>query len=335
MLKIIKTSYIIILCCLLSFWGCSNDNNNIDKIPNVYLKSKFSTLENGKKIIIGGIGIETTEMDNIIVSDKFDFKLKYFDKNGELLFATGDKGNGPGEYKNGPSFVCYDKFNHFTAVADIMTSKVSIFNQKLTYINSILAQRPVSDLDYDSKGNLIVAMIPIIGLSNSIVIYKTSGEQIQSFNPKKLLNNFYYNAFLLNYNRYYNKIVIAFRFRNLIQVYKVNGNMVAEYSIKGLPEKSASMKMNLGTASLSSDIEIPSNSIFKDMASDNNGNIYLLLGNINPKYIRKVLEVSIDGNLIRMESLLNNSNYITIDNHNHLLALDHHNMSITKYVLPK
>lgn len=295
---------------------------------SLYLDQIFSINEYQDTLLYQIQGFTTTSKNEIIVSDKIDYKIKKINHDGSLIKSAGRRGGGPGEFNVGPANIVFSDKNSSIAVVDHTQAIVKIFNSDLKFIFNIYTNIAIADLDYDNNGNLIIATIPLNKKQEAVTLYNSVGEKIFSFNPSNLIGNPLYDLFFIEYNHLKNLIILMYRFRNLIQIYNTNGKLIQEFSIKGLPEIADSETTNTQIG------KIPVKDIFWDIASDKFGNLYIIGGDYSPQSKMTIYLTDYKGNLLNIFLIKEKSSFIHVDQDGFIWTSNADNTIICKNKLP-
>ncbi|MFA3783932.1 hypothetical protein ABRY23_12805 [Melioribacteraceae bacterium 4301-Me] len=319
--------YLIVFFLFITFFS--------DIISQVHftLKKELEINKASDTLLFQISGITTNTKEEIYISDKLDYKIKKFSPRGNLLIYKGRKGEGPEEFKLGPSNITYDLKYHRIAVIDQTTQVVKLFNEKLVFNKSIFVPKNVADIEFDDKGNLIVSTPPLNDGLSSIFIYNNNDTLINSFNPVHLSGNVLMDIPNINVVRKYHRIICLYRFRNLIQIYDYKGILQQEFSIPGLPDiaETETPPQNISYLKWG----IPTKVIFWDLASDSQGNLYILGDDYSKHPRRDIYILNIHGKVIGEITLENESKYIYIDNDDNLYATKNEGTTLEKYRIIK
>lgn len=278
-------------------------------------------------------GITANAKGEIYISDKLDYKIKKFNVHGNLLTYKGKRGDGPGEFKLGPSNITCDLKYYKIAVIDQTTQVVKLFNENLIFNKSIFIPKNVADIEFDGSGNLIVSTPPLNDGLSSIFIYSKKDTLVNSFNPVHLSGNVLMDIPNINIVRKYHWIICLYRFRNLIQVYDYNGKLQHEFSIPNLPDVAETETSPSNASFLKGGI--PTKGILKDLASDSQGNLYVLGDEYSKHPQKDIYILNIYGKMIGEITLKNRSKYIYIDDNNYLYTAENEGTTLIKYRIIK
>lgn len=299
--------------------------NNVKMKKILTINSKYDTL------LFQVQGISGNTVGELFISDKLDYCVKKFNKNGNYISSRGRRGRGPGEFNLGPANIVFDETSKNIAVVDHTTNLIYIFNNDLIYQSSILAAAAVSDIEYDNQGRLIVAMPPVGSIAECLQIYDENGKKDLPISVRGLIGNPLLDMFFVDFNKYHNKIIIMFRFKNKIQVYDQTGIFVREFGIPGLPDI-AETKILPGQENLFKG-GIPQKDMFWDVESNHKGEIFILSGDYSENPQKDIYIADIYGNVKYTITLAESSKFIYLDNENYLLASNGDLTSVVKYSL--
>jgi len=320
---------IIILFSLI----CCKDATDKEKEIKTLSVSKEIEINGTKDTLIYQIGgLALTNDSTFFISDLIDYKIKIFEKNGIFQSKFGKKGNNSVDFKKAPFKLAYDNFSKRLAVYEYSSDLIKYFNQKLKQVGQLKLQAPIIDFQFDNESNLITAYSLTFKKLKYINFWDKKGNNIFSFNPVNLTGSTVMDLFKFSYNKYLNKIIVVYLFRNLIQVYNKNGNIEKEFSLPFLPEQSeiniSTVKTSFGTIQR----KLPIHPIFHSLTTDNSGKIYLLAGYYsNGGEKKRIYAVNIDGSILNKIELDIKVKDIYADDNNCLFAISENNNTIIKY----
>ena len=272
-------------------------------------------------------GMIATPTDELFVTDPLGFKVRKFDKNGRHKKSIGSKGEAPHEFRTGPTRLAHDPLKRRIAVVDNQLPVIKIFDEELNYERSLFTPAPVVDLVYDDRGRLIVAAVPSKGALRSITMFDQQGGHLKSFDPKDVVNGSYVDAFSIDFNKRHRKIVVVFFHRNIVQILSAEGEWVRQFSIPGLPEKARTTRKRFGDDT----IELPENFLFWDVASDTDGNIYVLGAHSSKNQNRDVYILGINGESIGSFTLPTGTGRFSVGYHGTLITQENHGTAVAIY----
>lgn len=310
-------------------YGIQKETSFYNRLKKILPTKEFSINENMDTLLFNVGDIKCDKLGNVYVTDMNDFKLKKFDKNGRLISSYGRRGGAPAEFKLQPFKLALDEKNSRIAITLFQAPIIKILDIDFRYITEIMTPEPIVNIAYDDVGNLIVAMPPMrSNLIEPLMIYSKDGKLINSIVPHNLTGNSFFDMFLVNYDKKFKKIILLYAFRNLIQIYDLNGRFDKEFSIPFLPSEADSKKIIDPNMPL-----IPTGNVFRDISSMNSdGTIYILSGNyaINGNE-KEIYDVGIDGKLHYIIPLENEGKILFCANDNSFFISCNDNTCITKY----
>ena len=191
-------------------------------------------------------GLIVDSDDNIYVVDRGNYRIQKYDSNGRYLMTIGQKGQGPGEFSNGPSEIQIDTNNNLYVRE---YRKMSVFDSQGEFIRSFPLNINLVSFALDTEGNLIgyadlqqrgkairgvVKIDPSGNLKNKFIEYTDLGIKIvvgkgmtytlsphHVYSPRLVFSSIGMNLFLYSYSSEY---VLNFIDLNgtLERVFKIN-----------------------------------------------------------------------------------------------------------------
>jgi hypothetical protein len=322
-----------IVVILLFSLTCCKDAADMERDIKTLSVSKIFEINGAKDTLIFKIGGLALGNDStFFLSDMIDYRIKLFDSNGIYESSFGGKGTSVGNFEKSPYRLAYDYLAKRLAVFEHSSNHIKIFDQKYNQLNEIILQAPISELQFDNESNLITAYSFAPQKINYINFWDTKGNSIFSFNLVNLTGNGLLDMIKFSFNKYNNKIIVAYLYRNLIQVYDKNGHLEKQFSLPFLPEQSETKIETLKTPVGTMQNEIPLFYMFHSISTDNKGKIYLLAGHYSDGGEKKrIYVVNIDGKLLNRIELGTNAIKICIDDDNNLYTISESQNVITKY----
>lgn len=134
--------YLIIFVFIIFISNCSKVEKSSYAKVGIRLNKSLSETNNQNLLKISGLDVDNE--GNIYVFDSGDLKIKKFNRDGELVLKNGGKGNGPGEFQEGVTFLRIANDKVFT----FSTTKNSIkqFSTDLSHEQTIDFEKHISDV---------------------------------------------------------------------------------------------------------------------------------------------------------------------------------------------
>jgi hypothetical protein len=267
---------------------------------------------------------------NIYVSDKLEYTIKKFDRNGNLINKVGKRGQGPGEFRVGPGKITCA--GDVIAVVDFTTSIIHLFTKDLKFIKTISAPFAIADITSDESGNIYAVYVNLWGTkpSTEIAVFRKNGDKLNTIKVEGgFLNPF---EGFVNISYLHNYLVLCYYNLNKVSLLdRGSGKLLKELSVDGLPKKSKFKKIE------GVDAEVPEETMFLDVATDSNKERILLLGggySRNPG--RDVYILDKNGKLIQTITLPEKTKFIYVDNEGNLYVSgkDHTIIKKIKFSIP-
>lgn len=242
--------------------------------------------------------------DNVYVSDKLEYSLKKFDKNGNLVATVGRRGSGPGEFRIGPGPVtCTDST---VVVVDFTTPLVHFFTKELKYLKSIALPASVFDICSDGE-KVYISYVNLKGskFSTEIAVYGAWGNKLNSYKVGADFNNPFLGYANISSNDDF--LILSYVVRNkIVLADKKTGKIVNEFSINELPLESKFRKFDDPGM-----FEVPEGNLFNGVTFDNwNKYIYVLGGDYSKNAWKDIYVLSELGKLIHTITLDDKTKFI-------------------------
>lgn len=262
-------------------------------------------------------GIVTDSQGNIYVTDSMDYSIKKFDSRGKLVKKEGRKGQGPGEFM-APRFLdCTEKFLY---ASDQYIPGVQVFDKQLNFKRRISIKKPISDLKILSDFRIAVASLFKDKIA-SIFIYTAEGELIKKFRYSEEKMPLMMELVSFDFDEDGN-LYIAYTFQDRIE--KFNKDEKKLWSNKLLKVKIVKRKK------ISSYV-VPTEVVYKDVALDSSGNLFILGGHLSKNRSRDVYVISPEGKHLTTFTLPDSSHCIYIDKKNFLYSRANEGVTLKKF----
>ncbi len=263
------------------------------------------------------VGVAVDSEGTIYVTDAMDYSLKKFDASGSLLAKTGRRGQGPGEF-SAPRLL--DCSKQFLFVTEQYQPVIKVFDKKLRYQFHIPLVGPAGDLKVLEDGLVAVVVLSANGQSH-LEFYDREGKIVRkvhfSERPSSLLLDMV--SFDLDSQ---GNVYLAYNFVDKIVKFDDRGKKLWSKNLLGIKQvKSEKISSYL----------VPTEIVYKDVALDRSGNLYVLGGKFSANRSRDVYVLSPDGELLSTLTLPDTSHCIYIDGENFLYSRANEGVTLKKY----
>jgi hypothetical protein len=263
------------------------------------------------------VGVAVDSEKNIYVTDSMDYSLKKFDKMGALLKTEGRRGQGPGEF-TAPRLLSISGEDLY--VTEQYQPVIKVFGRDLNFKFNIPLKGPVGDIKALDSGLVAVAVLDA-QVKSQILFCDRKGDVVKTLtfsnNPSSLLMDMV--SFDLDAQ---GCLYLAYVFRDKIEMFDEKGTKLWSKSLLG--NKKVERK-KIG------DYVLPTEIVFKDIALDASGRIYVLGGHLSQNRSRDVHVLSPEGRLLTTFILPESSHCIYIDQENFLYSRANEGVTLKKY----
>jgi len=263
------------------------------------------------------VGVFVDSDGNIYVTDAMDYSLKKFDSNGNLLKKTGRKGQGPGEFM-APRLL--DSSDNFLYVTDQHKLGVQVFDRELNFKRHIPIKKPIADLKILSDSQIAVATM-FMETTASILIYNASGELTGEFRYSEKKSPLMMDMVSFDFDKDGN-LYLAYTFQDRVEKFDRKGKKLWSKRLLGI-KKIEKKKISFH--------EVPTQVVYKDVALDISGNLYMLGGHFSKNRSRDVYVLSPGGDFLTTFTLPETSHCIHIDGQNCLYSRANEGITLKKY----
>jgi hypothetical protein len=263
------------------------------------------------------VGVATDSEGSIYVTDAMDYSLKKFDAAGNLLAKAGRRGQGPGEF-TAPRLL--DSSEQFLFVTEQYQPVVKVFDQKLRFRFQIPLAGPAGDIK--ALGDDLVAAVVLSARGESrLEFYDRKGQIVKKvpFSPKPSRMLMDLVSFDMDDQ---GNIYLAYNFADRIEKFDDSGNKVWSKNLLGIKQvKREKLSTHL----------LPVEIVYKDVALDRSGYLYVLGGKFSQNRSRDVYILNPDGELVSILTLPEPSHCIYIDRENFLYSRANEGITLKKF----
>ena len=286
--------------------------------------------------------ISTDAKGNVYVADRRGYSVVKFTSDGEFVNRVGGRGEGPGEFRQGPGVVaaCQDTI----WVVDDVANRVHVMSTGLRSIADFVPRVRVTDLDCGSGGNLFATYFTrgddegkeSGGLFLGHVVSDSIGNwdtipivQLNGIDPNRERGAGLWNMAKLAVSGD-GSIWVAYTFRNRVVGYTAEGELISEFSIAGTPDEAESND--------SGPYEVPVGLLLADTAVPDSSQIFVLRVSQESGMADQLVAVNSRGEL--KEEVINLSTptgALAADGNGHLYVTNNaeESIRIVKYQIPR
>ncbi len=306
--------HVLLLCLLL---GNQNLFSSTKPQINVVLSEVLSIGSLEDDILFQWAGVAVDEKDNIYVSDAMDYKIKKFDASGNLIASAGGRGEGPGEFLS-PRSLAYS--HNKVYVIDENIRGIQVFDDQLNFIKRIPFRIAITDIEIDAEDGIYSASLSY-QKQGVLMCFDFEGNQIREIafgeREKELMKNF------VNFEVDADKcFYIVYNFDDRIEKFDPSGKLLwSTHMYKKVKNEKKKLK----------DITLLTKIVYKDIALDSSGRIYVLGGEFSVNKGKDVYVFDPDGTHINTFTLPEPSHCLYIDHKDHLYTRANEGVTIKKY----
>jgi len=308
----IKLSLLIMVICsqLLSVSG---------REPlKIYLEEVLSIGSLDDDILFQWVAV-VADPGKLYVTDTMDYSIKLFDEKGNLLKKTGKKGQGPGEF-SAIRFLGISE--QFLYVTDQYMPGIQVFDKDLNYKKRIPVFIPISGIKVISDDEIAVGSLSADGEKKGMIfIYNQKGEVVREIKYLDKKAPLMLDMVSFDFDPQGN-LYIAYTFQDRVEKFDPDG--------KKLWSKRLVKVKKLETKKIQS-FELPTKVIYKDVALDSSGHLFVLGGSYSKNPSQDVYVLNPEGKLLTTITLPDTSHCIYIDSQGYLYSRANEGITLKKF----
>jgi len=268
-------------------------------------------------VIFQWVGITTDSEGMIYLTDTMDYSLKAFSIEGRLVRKTGRKGQGPGEFM-APRLLEFSK--GLLYVTDQYQQGIQVFDTDLSYKRRIPLVFPV--VSFKIIGERLMAVVTLnVDKKGQLLFIDDKGKVKETLQYAQEKTSLMLNMADIEMDKERN-VYIAYTFQDKIEKWDLNGKRIwLNKLFRGKKVK---------TKKISSYV-VPTNIIYKDIALDSCGRIYVLGGHFAKNSSRDIYVLSPKGEHLATFTLPEASHCIHIDEKDFLYSRANDGVTLKKY----
>jgi hypothetical protein len=318
-MKQVKFLFLILLIGasvpLLFLWGREQ--------KSIFLEEVLSIGSLDDDVLYMWVGVTTDSKGNIYLTDSMDYSIKKFNAKGLLIKKAGRKGQGPGEFL-AVRLIKY--FNGLLYVTDQNRPGIQVFDEDLNYHKHIPFNMQIWDLSILSENKIFIST-PFIANPEKIIALDLEGDSRVDMSYFQGKQDYWMNFRKFEVDKQGN-LYVVFTFEDRIE--KLSKKLEKIWSKSLLGKKKAKRKkaeMMFGPS------QLPTEIVYKDIAFDSSGNLFILGGDISKNPGRDVYVLDENGNYLLAFTLPEPSHCIHLDSRNFLYSRAGQGVTLKKYSL--
>ncbi len=313
-------SYIFIVLFLIE-----NVSFSQQKVKSITLKEVCSIGNSNQSLFIQVGDIACDNKGFIYVTDQYQYKVKKFDDKGKFISEFGSRGKQRGQFQAGPANIkC---ITDTIAVVDLGTSNILFFAADFNMLSKIDVSCPIADIAFDKGGRLYASMIPYEDEESIIRLFDRNGNNVSHLPLYKISGDPFLNITMLcvGANDY---LIVEYLYVNKIIVYTDKHEFLTQFKIKELPDQSVANEFSGSKVG-----SFPEGEMFRDIAADKKGYIYVLGGLYSKHPNRDVYVADYNGDLQTTFVLPEESGILYFDAKGFLYTREQKRTVVKKYAV--
>lgn len=271
----------------------------------------------GDKLLMW-VGLGVDDEDNMFVTDALDYGIKVFDSRGHLIRQAGRSGNGPGEFKAIRELALSKSL---VFVTDQYLPRISVFDKTLKFLYSIPLPAPVHCLRALPDGTVMLAITPVAkGEYETIWSCDSRGRTLARIHhgtdPELATEE------RAAFARAGSDIILAYSHKDRLLRMDSRGKVRWVRNLNDFPD--AKMESYMG-------FKLPSHFVYKDVAVDAQGRIYVLGGTPARHPSQDVYVLTPEGRLLTTLVLPEASHCIFLDGKGFLYSRGGEGTTVKKF----
>jgi len=284
----------------------------------IYLEEVLSIGSLDDDILFQWVAV-VADPGKLYVTDTMDYSIKLFDEKGNLLKKTGRKGQGPGEF-SAIRFLGISE--QFLYVTDQYMPGIQVFDKDLNYKKRIPVFIPISGIKVISDDKIAVGSLSADGEKKGMIfIYNQKGEVVREIKYLDKKVPLMLDMVSFDFDPQGN-LYIAYTFQDRVEKFDPDG--------KKLWSKRLVKVKKLETKKIQS-FELPTKVIYKDVALNSSGHLFVLGGSYSKNPSQDVYVLSPEGKLLTTITLPDASHCIYIDSQGYLYSRANEGITLKKF----
>lgn len=223
--------------------------------------------------------------EKLLITDKDGFRVSICDSSLKLIKHFGERGKTIGKFK-APSQIAVNE--KFIAISDFASTRIQLFNHEFTPIKELYAEAPISDIAFDSRGNLLIGTYT--GNDNSLFKYTQPFKNYTIIKLKNLKGDMFKDIYKIKVLPE-GKIAVMYLIQNKIELLDDDGKYLRTIIIGDIQKEPYYKKSK-------NNIKLPQGIILSSITCDEVSNIWILAGHYSVAPKREVFIYTKEGKKI-------------------------------------
>ena len=295
---------------------------------SVHLREIYQLGEKEHQAFVQVGEVAADSKGSVFVTDRFQYSIKKFNSRGVFQKEFGKRGKKTGEFRAVPYNI--DCMHDTVAVVEVGTERVQFFSDDLQPIGEMTTAGPVADMAYNNSGCIFASVIPLSGRKEDVVMLYDKRGKIVSKVPLSDVTGQPAMDMILLCTDLKDRLIVAYQYRNRIEIYSENIQMIHQFSVSGLPKQAGVNTMYVEKLGA-----LPEGKLILDLSTDSAGHIFILGGDYSTHPNQDVYVYDYDGNPLTTFILPEQSGILYIDKQGFLYTREKHRRVIKKYAITR
>lgn len=268
--------------------------------------------------------VATDGMQNVYITDSYQFTVKKFSPSGFKILEFGKRGKNHGDFQSFPyKIICY---NDTLGIIEQGSAKIQFFSSNFTWIDQISLPGPIVDLVYDNNSRIIAHIIPFSQSKEDILsLVNKKGEILKKISVPDVRGEPAFDMLILCVKRS-GGLIVVFRYVNVICIYNKDDSLVTKVRVPEMASEVPSFPSQFKELG-----SIPKGEMFKDVTVDSQGRIFVLSGDYSKHPNKDIYVFDDEGTYLTLFTLAEKTGILLIDSKGFLYTREMQRTKVRKY----